>query len=127
MQRITRRSALAVGGAALLGATSLHGTLEEPVNAQPKKSADRPANEPFGYCFNTSTIRGQRLPLAKVVDIAAQAGWDAIEPWMDEITRYMQGGGKLAELRKQIADAGLTVPSAIGFAEWVVDDPARRK
>jgi sugar phosphate isomerase/epimerase len=100
------------------------------VNAQSPKTqpnGSRPANEPFGYCFNTSTIRGQRLPLAQVVDITAKAGWDGIEPWIDEITHHLQGGGKLTDLRKQIADSGLQVPSAIGFPEWVVDDAERRK
>lgn len=31
-----------------------------------------------------------------------------------------------ADLRKRIADLGLTAESAIGFAPWIVDDPARR-
>ena len=129
----SRRDVL-VFGAAALGAGALPGNLlEEPVNAQanpqqPESQASgaRP-KEPFGYCFNTSTIRGQRLPLTQVVDITAKAGWNGIEPWMDEITRHLQGGGKLADLRKQIADGGLQVPSAIGFAEWIVDDAERRK
>jgi sugar phosphate isomerase/epimerase len=33
----------------------------------------------------------------------------------------------LLDLRKKIADAGLKVESAIGFAEWIVDDDERRK
>lgn len=80
----------------------------------------------FKYCFNTSTIRGQKLPLVKVIDIAAKAGYDAIEPWIDEIERHVEQGGSLADLRKRIEDSGLTVESAIGFAEWIVDDDARR-
>ena len=35
-------------------------------------------------------------------------------------------GGSLPDLKKRISDAGLTVEGAIGFAEWVVDDDARR-
>lgn len=90
-------------------------------------AAGRPAAEPFGYCLNTSTIRGQKLPIERVVDVVAQAGWNGIEPWMDELTGFVERGGKPADLRKRIADAGLAVPSAIGFAEWIIDDPARRK
>jgi len=30
-------------------------------------------------------------------------------------------------LKKRIADHGLEVPSAIGFAKWIVDDPVERK
>lgn len=80
----------------------------------------------FQYCFNTSTIRGQKLPLTQVVDIAAKAGYQAIEPWINEIEAHVQQGGSLADLKKQISDSGLTVESAIGFAEWIVDDEARR-
>ena len=89
-------------------------------------ATSRPADEPFGYCFNTSTIRGQKLPLPEVVDIAAKAGYHAIEPWLDEIHNYAKAGGSLPDLRKRIADAGLTVESAIGFAPWIVDDDAAR-
>lgn len=80
----------------------------------------------FRYCFNTSTIRGQKLSLVEEIDIAAQAGYQAIEPWLGEIQTYVQQGGSLPDLKKRIADCGLTVESAIGFAEWIVDDDARR-
>lgn len=81
---------------------------------------------PFGYCFNTSTIRGQKLPLDKEIEIAAEAGYDAIEPWVGKINEYVEGGGNLNELRKRIADLGLTVESAISFFQWIVDDDAAR-
>ena len=87
----------------------------------------RSGAEPFGYCLNTSTIRGQKLPLVEEIEIAAKAGYDAVEPWIDEIQEYVQAGGKLKDLKKRIAGLGLTVQSAIGFAAWIVDDPADRK
>ena len=97
-------------------------------NQAPAAAGRAPSStEPFGYCFNTSTIRGQKLPIDRVVDLTARAGWNGIEPWMDEISGFVDRGGKLADLRKRIADAGLKVPSAIGFAEWIIDDPVRRK
>ena len=80
----------------------------------------------FRYCFNTSTIRGQKLSLVEEIDIAAQVGYQAIEPWIGEIETYVRQGGSLADLKKRISDRGLTVESAIGFAEWIVDDDARR-
>ncbi len=80
----------------------------------------------FRYCFNTSTIRGQKLTLSEEVDIAAEAGYHAIEPWIGEIEAHQKNGGSLADLKKQISDRGLSVESAIGFAEWAVDDDARR-
>ena len=73
----------------------------------------------FHYCFNTSTIRGQKLSLVEEIDIVAQAGYQAIEPWVSEIEAYVKQGGSLPDLKKRIADLGLTVESAIGFAQWI--------
>ena len=83
--------------------------------------------EPFGYCLNMSTVRGQNLTLPEQVALAAEAGYHAIEPWIREIETYEKSGGKIADLRKRIDDAGLVVASAIGFAEWIVDDESQRK
>jgi 2-keto-myo-inositol isomerase len=80
----------------------------------------------FRYGLNTSTIQGQKLSLVEEIEIAAAAGYQAIEPWINEIERYVEGGGSLPELKRRIADHGMTVEGAIGFAEWIVDDDARR-
>jgi 2-keto-myo-inositol isomerase len=81
---------------------------------------------PVRYCLNTSTIQGQKLSLPEEVKLAAEAGYDAIEPWIREIQEYVASGKSLRDLHQQIVDAGLTVDSAIGFATWIVDDDARR-
>jgi sugar phosphate isomerase/epimerase len=89
---------------------------------------NRPANnEPFTYSLNTSTIRGQKLTIVQEVAIAARAGYQAIEPWIDELERHVQQGGTLRDLDRRIRDAGLRVESAIGFPEWIVEDEGRRK
>lgn len=80
----------------------------------------------FRYGLNTSTIQGQKLSLVEEIEIAAQAGYQAIEPWINEIERYVEAGGSLPELKRRLDDHGLTVEGAIGFAEWIVDDDARR-
>ena len=80
----------------------------------------------FHYCFNTSTIRGQKLSLVEEIDIVAQAGYTAIEPWINEIEAYVKQGGSLPDLKKRISDLRAHRRSAIGFAEWIVDDDARR-
>jgi len=85
------------------------------------------AAAPFRFCLNTSTIRGQKLPLPDEIDLAAQAGYHAIEPWISEIEAFTQTGGKLPDLRRRLRDKNLAVPSAIGFFEWIVDDPEKRK
>jgi 2-keto-myo-inositol isomerase len=87
---------------------------------------EKPAPEPFGYCLNTSTIRGQKLPLVQKYVIAAQARYQAIEPWVPDLDQYVKDGGNLKDLGKRIADLGLKVPSVIGFFEWIVDDDAQR-
>ncbi len=86
---------------------------------------DRPAAEPL-YSLNTSTIRGQALGLVAEIELAAKAGYQAVEPWLFELDKYAKEGGSLPDLRKRIADLGLKVPSSIGFAPWIVDDDAAR-
>jgi sugar phosphate isomerase/epimerase len=82
------------------------------------------------FCLNTSTVRdkdGRSRPITELVEVAAKAGYNAIEPWTSELAEYARAGGSLKDLGKRIADAGLVVPDAIGFAEWLVADAARRK
>ncbi|MGB7342990.1 MAG: sugar phosphate isomerase/epimerase family protein [Pirellulaceae bacterium] len=91
--------------------------------------AASPANHaamPVRFSLNTSTIRGQNLPIEKQIAVVAQAGYDGIEPWMKDIETFIKEGGDLADLKKQIDDAGLAVVSAIGFANWITDDDAQR-
>ncbi len=81
---------------------------------------------PFVYCLNTGTIRGQKLGIVKEAEAAAKGGFTAIEPWIGSIDSYVKEGGSLKDLRQRIADLGLTVESAIGFPQWIVDDGAAR-
>src|SRR5262249_14926412 len=83
--------------------------------------------KPFGYCLNTSTIDGQKLGIVAKVEIAAQAGYQGIEPWIRELDQFVQEGGRLDDLGKRIRDHGLSVESVIGFFAWIVDDEARRR
>lgn len=85
------------------------------------------SNLPVRFALNTSTIRGQNLPIEEQVAVASAAGYDGIEPWMRDIETYLSGRGTIADLRKRIEDAGLYVASAIGFANWISDDEAERK
>ncbi len=59
------------------------------------------------------------------VEIAAKTGYGGIEPWIDELKRYVQEWGSLKVLNKRIADSGLTVEGAIGFSSWINNDPDR--
>ncbi|MAV36472.1 MAG: xylose isomerase [Planctomycetaceae bacterium] len=82
---------------------------------------------PFGYCLNTSTIQGQKLPLLEQIRVAADSGYDGIEIWLRDLDRYDGEGGSLPDLKKRLEDSDLTVESAIGFATWIVDDPKQRQ
>ena len=87
---------------------------------------------PFRYCLNTSTIRecqyqGKKVDAVSEIEIAAKAGYTGIEPWIRSLDNYVKEGGVLSDLRKRIADAGLTVESAIGFAAFLHEDEAKRK
>ena len=90
------------------------------------KGRARTASEPFGYCLNTSTIRGNNLDIVKVVEAVGKAGFDGIEPWMTEIDAYVKAGGNLKDLGKRIADAGLTVENVIAFNSFLTDDATQR-
>jgi len=95
------------------------------VAAQPRPTPP-PGPGEFRYCLNTATLQGYKLTMPEMVDAAGRAGYHAIEPWLNLLTAYASQGGSLPDLRKRIADYGLTVESAIAFPQWIVDDPARR-
>jgi len=69
---------------------------------------------PWPICLDTATIRPVQ-GLDKKVEIAAAAGYDAIEPWDWELDEYEKKGGDLKALGKKIKDLGLFVPSMIGL------------
>lgn len=118
---LNRREMLAAAGGLLAAG------IAAPTTASAGTNHTRTAAEPFGYCFNTSTIRGQKLGIVEQIDLTSRAGYDSIEPWLRDIDEYVKAGGSLSDLKKRIDDAGLTVESAIGFAQWIVDDEATRK
>lgn len=87
------------------------------------------ATEPsrrFILGLNTGTILGHNLSAPEQVDVAAKAGYRAIEPWTRDLKKYVDGGGSLKDLRKRIDNAGLRVSSAIDFSQWAVADQAAR-
>ena len=119
----TRRAWLTTAGS--LAAT--------PLLAAQVQTSPEPLKADFKYCLNTSTIRiaegqwGKSRGIVESIGIASKAGFAAIEPWIAELDEYTEGGGTLPDLKQRFADAGLAVPNAIGFAEWIVEDAERRK
>lgn len=81
----------------------------------------------FKYSLNTSTIRGQKLSLPKIIELAARAGYNGFEPWMMEIEAYVKEGKTLASLKKLASDAGLEFFDCIGFPTWMAQDEEKSK
>jgi len=122
LSQFSRRHLLqsaAAGFAAASFASQVH-AMESP--AAPRAAAERP----FKLCLNTSTIRGQEIGIEREIELAAKVGFDSLEPWVDQLTKFRDAGGSLQDLGKRIADLGLTVESAIAFTSWIVDDDAKR-
>jgi 2-keto-myo-inositol isomerase len=131
-----KRRDLLLGSTALTGGILTAATGElftVQASATQTESAQGPRPGPdlrmgrFRFGLNTSTIRGQKLSIVEEVAIAAKAGYQAMEPWIDELERHAASGGSLEDLGKRFRDTGISVESAIGFFDWIVDDPDRRR
>lgn len=115
---LTRREWLAGSGAALGALLSFpSGSAAAAPEAGPKR---------VRFSLNTGTIRGQNLTLTQEIETIAKAGFDGMEPWMDKVNRFIQGGGSAKETRQRLLDSGLVMESAIGFPTWCVNDDAQR-
>jgi len=114
-----RRTFFSVGASALagFGAVASSDTVHA-AEASTDASADaakryQNGKSPWPICLDTATIRPTSLD--DKVRFAAEAGYDAIEPWDRELDAYEKDGGNLKDLGKKIKDLGLFVPSMIGL------------
>lgn len=115
---VSRRESLKLIGAAA-GVSIMPGLSCTIKETQPKHQ--------FRYCLNTSTIRGQEPGLEGAIRIAAEAGYDGVELWVNEVKSYRDEGNDLKELSEIIRSSGLKVEGAIGFAPWIVNDDEQRR
>ncbi|MBG9377366.1 sugar phosphate isomerase/epimerase [Panacibacter sp. DH6] len=81
---------------------------------------------PFRFCLNTSTIMGQKPGLLKSIDIAAKAGYDGLELWINDINDHLAGGHSVQSLNAFIQARKLQVYNLISFTSWMVDDDDQR-
>jgi len=68
------------------------------------------------YCLNASTI--MTTPIMRQIEVAAEAGYEAIELWHDHIDTFVEEGGSVADIRTAVDDHGLAVPTTIYLAGW---------
>jgi sugar phosphate isomerase/epimerase len=121
-----RRELIVLGAGAVLRATGSEVSAPA-VRGQGDIAAAGGGKGQFLLGLNTSTIRGQKLSIVEEIELARKAGYQAMEPWIDELEHYASAGGSLEDLGKRFRDAGISVESAIGFFDWVVDDQERRR
>jgi 2-keto-myo-inositol isomerase len=88
--------------------------------------ADTAPKGPFRFCLNTSTISGQKPGLTGMIDIAAKAGYDGMELWINDIRDYLKNNS-VESLSKLLSSKKLVAEGLISFTSWMVDDDERRK
>ena len=71
----------------------------------------------FTLCLNTSTIRPASL--MDKIRITGQAGYEAIELWSDDLTKYEAEKGSLEDVVKALEDNGLRVVTLIALHGWM--------
>lgn len=122
---ISRRTALSSIGA-LAGSALIPNTVfsQAPSSSSNNSSSSQPV---FSYCLNTSTLRGHQLGFVNEIELAAEAGFDGIEIWLNGLQSYKDNGGSLSDLKLRVDDLGIKVEDAIGFAPWISDDVNTRE
>jgi sugar phosphate isomerase/epimerase len=120
---LSRRAALSKAGILASGTLAASAASISAADSVPGNSG---GGGRFVLCLNTATLRGFKMSLVDEIELAAKTGYRAIEPWIDKMHRYAAEGGSLKDLSKRISDLGLVVESAIGFAQFIVDDDAVR-
>jgi 2-keto-myo-inositol isomerase len=68
------------------------------------------------FCLNTSTIRPQ--PMLEKIRLAGEAGFDAIEPWINDVYEFVGQGGEVSDIEHALDDHGLRVPCTIALRAW---------
>lgn len=108
-----RRSFLSLSAGIAAGLSSTQTIAQAQTPAANGEKRYQNGVSPWPVCLDTATIRPASLE--DKVKFAAEAGFDAIEPWDKELEEYEKAGGNLKDLGKKIKYLGLFVPSMIGL------------
>ena len=99
-----RRNFLSSSLTALGASTILTGCQSSTPAQRWQKGASR-----WPICLDTATL-SKDISLERKVELAAAAGFDAIEPWDRELKAHEDSGKSLKDLGKKIKDLGMFVP-----------------
>lgn len=117
---INRRDLIKTAG--ILGSSSLVAAPAMAALAFTPEEKKKSLKKKFSFCFNSSTIRGQKIGIEKEVELVSKAGYQGIEVWVPVLNEYKKSGKSIKDLAKKIKDSGLQVQDAIGFAQWIHED-----
>lgn len=110
-------------GAGLIGGSLSTLGINKSVEPEGQEKRYQAGKSPWPICLDTATIRPASLK--DKVRIASEAGYDAIEPWDNELQEFEENGGDLKELGQEIKDRGMFVPSVIGL--WNALPPTKKE
>ena len=71
-------------------------------------------------CLDTATL-DKGIGIEQKLRLAAEAGFDCVEPWDRELDQYEKEGGNLKDLKSLVEDLGLYIPSVIGLILAIID------
>lgn len=108
----------------LLTVPCLNGLSYGKTSPQKQKNKWQKGRSRWPICLDTATL-SKKLGIKQKIKLAADAGFDCIEPWDGELNTFEKEGGNLADLAKYIRGLGLYVPSVIGL--WSGLDVSREK
>jgi 2-keto-myo-inositol isomerase len=73
---------------------------------------------PFKTALNASTLFPFQLNVPEQIRTAAEAGFEGIELWVNDIEAYLQKGGTLVEINNCLKESGIAFVNAIAFFKW---------
>jgi len=115
-----RRNFIGLGSTIGLAASAIPAlSMPASVKGEQKEKRYQKGLSPWPISLDTATIRPASL--MDKVKIAAEAGYDGIEPWDGELEQFEKNGGNLKELGLEIKKLGLKVPSVIGLWDAIPD------
>jgi len=107
---LTGMSGLAAAGGMW---TATDGHAEPAASDAPGEKRWQGGASPWPLALNASTIRP--TPIAEKLEIAAKTGWDAFEPWINDLETYEAEHGSLKEFARRAEDLGLFINNVIGL------------